>query len=95
MSYEKAQMQYVFSKLLSQLKKLELGINIGKENTYFNTKLFLIIAIFDKPARAAALNIVNSTGFFGCLVCRQKGMSIKTKSIFYIHKPNNLNNYII
>lgn len=88
-------MQYVFSKLLSQLKKLELGINIGKENTYFNTKIFLIMAIFDKPARASALNIVNSTGFFGCLVCRQKGMSIVTKSIFCIHKPNNLNNYII
>ena len=42
-----------------------------------NIKFFTIAGIFDKPARAALLNIVNSTGFSSCLKCLE-GESIET-----------------
>jgi len=77
-------MQFVFQQLLPQFRRLEIGLNIGDMQDYRNVKLFLLLAAFDKPARASALNIVNSTGFYGCLKCRQKGVSIKTQSILTI-----------
>ena len=43
-----------------------------------NIKFFTIAGIFDKPARAALLNIVNSTEFSSCLKCLEEGESIET-----------------
>ena len=76
----------IFSKLFSELWSLEIGVNIGSSiKDYYNIKCFLLFASFDKPARAAALNMINSTGFYGCLKCTQKGVSVKTESkIFQI-----------
>ncbi len=38
-------------------------------------KFFLIVAIFDKPAKSAVLNMIGSNGFFGCTKCYQPGIS--------------------
>ena len=41
-------------------------------------QFYLINSVFDKSAKASALNIINSTGKFGCHVCLQEGESIRT-----------------
>lgn len=41
-------------------------------------KFFLIAGIFDKPARACALNMIASYGFSGCTKCFQPGESFRT-----------------
>jgi hypothetical protein len=41
-------------------------------------KFYVTNGVYDKPARAAILNVKNCNGFFGCLKCKQKGQSIKT-----------------
>ena len=56
------------------LQKLEYGI---LDDNNQNIKFFLIAAVFDKPARAEVLNVVNSYGNYGCLKCHQKGERIK------------------
>ena len=65
--------------IINQLKKLEYGVTF-KINSR-ETKLlyfFVLIGVFDKPARAAILNMINSTGYYGCLKCCQKGNVIET-----------------
>ena len=61
-----------------QLKKLEYGIDLKIGNEFKCLKFYVISGVFDKPARASILNIVNSTGFNSCLKCMQSGESIET-----------------
>jgi hypothetical protein len=66
--------------IINDLKRLEYGLVVkinAKESRilYF----YVLIGIFDKPARAAILNMVNSTGYYGCLKCTQKGSDYETK----------------
>jgi hypothetical protein len=58
---------------------LEIGINIKFNDIERDTKFFVISGIYDKPAKAAVLNMVTSTGFYGCTKCLQPGESYKTK----------------
>ena len=61
-----------------QLKNLELGITIDLiDRKSLEAKFFTIAAVMDKPAKAAFLNMVNSTGFYGCTKCLQPGVSRK------------------
>lgn len=84
-SYGKASMYTFFDSLNSKLIALEYGIDIeNMDSTSRSCCLFLLLAVFDKPARASCLNLVNSTGFFSCLKCRQKGRTIKTRSSFVL-----------
>ena len=64
--------------IIEELKELEFGVNIEMNGTSRNIKFFTISAVFDKPARAAILNTINSTGFNSCLKCQQEGESIVT-----------------
>lgn len=76
-------MEFAFEKIFPQLKELEIGINLANNEEYRKVSLYLLHAVFDKPARAAALNMVNSTGFHSCLKCIQSGKSIKTASMCF------------
>jgi hypothetical protein len=73
--------------VINELKRLEYGVifkidlNVSKL-LYF----FVLIGIFDKPARAAILNMINSTGNYGCLKCSQKGSVIETNRGAYIEQ---------
>jgi hypothetical protein len=60
------------------LRELEYGLSFILDNSYQIMKFFVLYGIFDKPARAAILNIINSTGYFGCLKCIQEGESVST-----------------
>lgn len=87
LSYGKGDMPTFLRELYPNLKTLEYGVPIVDQETdeKKDVKLFLLHAIFDKPARASAINIVNSTGYYGCLKCRIKGKSVKTKSYKFIY----------
>jgi hypothetical protein len=41
-------------------------------------KFFLTHAVMDKPAKSAVINMIASTGFYGCTKCLQPGKSLKT-----------------
>jgi hypothetical protein len=41
----------------------------------------LIAAVFDKPAKAAVLNMKSFNGFGGCTKCLQLGETLKGKKI--------------
>ena len=60
-----------------RLKKLEYGIELKINSTIQNTKFFLLAGVFDKPAKAAVLNMKASNGFCGCTKCLQPGVTFK------------------
>lgn len=66
-----------FNPIVIQLKKLELGVDIKFKDVNKEIKFFLFAAVMDKPAQAAFLNMIASTGFFGCKKCLQPGVSLK------------------
>lgn len=66
--------------IVQELKLLEYGFEVEFKNVKRDSKFFLINAVFDKPARAAILNINNPTGFYGCLKCEQPGETLKTEA---------------
>ena len=63
--------------IVIKLKQLELGIKINFTDVFKEIKFFLFAAVMDKPAKAALLNMINSTGFYGCTKCLQPGISLK------------------
>ena len=63
--------------IVIQLKRLELGIKINFQDTSKEINFFLFAAVMDKPAKSAVLNMLSSTGFFGCTKCLQPGVSLK------------------
>ena len=60
------------------MKKLENGVDFNCNNNPRRLKFFVIMSVFDKPAKAEILNIINSTGYFGCLKCLQEGICEET-----------------
>ncbi|CAF0945445.1 unnamed protein product [Brachionus calyciflorus] len=77
-SHGKPNLGFILSSITRDLKKLEIGINIGKTE-FKNIKFFLTSLVCDKPARGSVLNMVNTSGSFGCLKCLQPGKREKTK----------------
>ena len=65
--------------MVTQLKRLEYGIEINFNNFIKNLKFLLVAAVFDKPAKAAVLNMKASNGFYGCTKCLQPGVTYKEK----------------
>jgi hypothetical protein len=66
--------------IVNNLKELEVGLKLAVvEHEYRIFKFYAIHGVYDKPARADILNIKNSTGYFGCVKCRQRGESFKTR----------------
>ncbi len=70
-------MDVFLNPLVIQLKKLELGINIEIEKQLIDAKFFCVAAVMDKPAKALFINMISSTGFYGCTKCLQPGVSHK------------------
>ncbi|CAF0975863.1 unnamed protein product [Brachionus calyciflorus] len=58
-SFGKPDLSHLLGLIKSDLLKFEYGINLGSTD-FENYKFFLISAVFDKPARAAVLNTINS-----------------------------------
>jgi hypothetical protein len=74
---EKPHFDLFLNPLIAQLKRLEYGVKIKLHNSSLDkiVKIFLVAAIFDKPAKAAVLNMKSSNGFYGCTKCLQPGIS--------------------
>lgn len=62
--------------LVSELKKLEQGVRLV-QNVPKYTSFYLVAGIFDKPAKAAVLNMKSYNGFGGCTKCLQLGETLK------------------
>ena len=73
-------MDVFLEELFPQLRELEIGVNLQSVEDYRNVNFYLLFGVFDKPARASALNLVNSTGYYSCLKCLQRGKNIQDKS---------------
>lgn len=73
-------MNVFLGELFPQLCELEIGVNLQTLEDYRNVNFFLLFAVFDKPARASALNLVNSTGYYSCLKCLQRGKNVQNES---------------
>jgi hypothetical protein len=69
--------------IIHELSLLEQGCLIKLNNKRYLFNFFVTHGVFDKPARAAILNIKSCTGFYGCLKCMQKGEGVKTKKGFF------------
>ena len=63
--------------IIISLKKLEMGTEISFKDKTIDIKFFLTHAVMDKPAKAAVLKMISSTGFHGCTKCLQAGKSLK------------------
>ena len=55
---------------------------IGEEDIYLGYRTRLFCSLFDLPARAKALNIVNHNGYNACINCNIKGIYKENKVIF-------------
>ena len=78
MGDEKPNTDVFFNPIVIQLKKQEIGITIElNDKKPIEAKFFTIAAVMDKPAKAALLNMISSTGFYGCTKCLQPGISRK------------------
>jgi hypothetical protein len=77
---EKPNFDVFLHSLVAELKRLEYGIEIQINSSVSkNVKFFLVAGIFDKPAKAAVLNMKASNGFYGCTKCLQPGVTYKDK----------------
>ena len=70
--------KYFLRPIVDELIVLERGCFMKLNNETRLLKFYVTNGVYDKPARAAILNVKNCNGFFGCLKCKQKGQSIKT-----------------
>ena len=71
---EKPDFHIFLKPIINELRALEYVINFDMGNNKFNQiHFFVLFGVFDKPARAAVLNMINSTGYSSCLKCLQKG----------------------
>ena len=76
---EKPNFDVFLHPLVSQLKKLEYGVEMKINNSIHNTKFFVVACVFEKPTKAAVLNMKASNGFYGCTKCLQAGVTYKDK----------------
>ena len=65
--------------IVAELKSLECGSLFNLKG--FGERLlsfFVICGVYDKPARAAVLNIKSVNCYFGCLKCVQEGTQLQS-----------------
>jgi hypothetical protein len=71
----KPEVDIIWENLYSEFKSLEHGV-VLKEEIY---RFYCLFGVYDKPARALVLNMVQSNGKFGCLKCLQSGITVPYK----------------
>ena len=71
--------------IIKELKLLELGQLVTLNQTNSLIRFFVCHGVFDKPCRAAILNMIQYNGLFGCLKCYQPGLSLASKNSGTIH----------
>jgi len=72
----KPHLEFLFGPIITELKQLELGTDFNN----FNIFSYVLMGVYDKPARADLLNIINSTGFSSCIKCLQIGASEESEN---------------
>ncbi len=85
--YTKPNFNEFLAPIIKSLLKFEYGIPVLNKSNYKSKTIhfYLSHAVFDKPAKAAVLNIVASNGRGGCHVCLQEGETYKTAKGGTVH----------
>ena len=80
----KPDMDILLKPTLSKLNKLEVnGIKIKTADRSKIMKCKLLIGVFDLPARAMAVNMVQFNGYYGCLVCLDEGLHKNHRHLYF------------
>ncbi|XP_064381793.1 uncharacterized protein LOC135330772 [Halichondria panicea] len=77
----KPNMKRLLQPLASQIDKLRVFVNTFQGPTRF--KASVVLAIFDLPAKAAALCAKQFNGQYGCSVCLHPGKRMPNKTLIY------------
>ena len=71
---------YVLEPVLKQIDELDLEISVPGGIRHLKAKLLL--GVFDLPAKAAALNVKQFNGEYGCNYCLDKGKYVLRRRIY-------------
>jgi hypothetical protein len=75
--YKKPDFATFMTPIMANIVSLQYGVQIQFKNKENSLKqFFLISAVFDKPARAAILNMKSSNSYDGCLKCYQTSVPL-------------------
>jgi hypothetical protein len=65
----KPDVNHFFHPIVKELKRLEYGFEMRKlDKTAVSVSIHLLAGVFDKPAKAGVLNMVQFNGFYGCTI---------------------------
>ena len=85
----KPSMEVLFPPVLS---KIDLLFNNGLEfNTQHGKKVLkakIVAAVFDFPAKAMALNVVQFNGYYGCPYCKDRGIHKCNRHLYLPQEPH-------
>ncbi len=76
----KPDMKTILQPVISKIESLKVSLKTCQGEKQLRAKLLL--SVFDLPARAAAVNIMQYNGRYGCLYCLDEGKHINHRRIY-------------
>ena len=77
--------------VLSKIDKLERdGLKFATQEGDRILKAKLVAGVFDLPAKAMALNIMQFNGYYGCPYCLDKGVHKHKRHLYYPDEPHRI-----
>ena len=87
----KPPMQTLIPPVLSKIEKLETtGIQFQTSEGVKTLKGKLLVGVFDQPAKAMVLNVVQFNGYYGCPYCLDKGVHKSHRHLYLPTEPHIL-----
>ncbi len=86
----KPDMKTILQPVISKIESLKVSLKTCQGEKQLRAKLLL--SVFDLPARAAAVNMMQYNGRYGCLYCLDEGKHINHRRIYLPserHTPRN------
>ena len=85
----KPDMNILLKPILSKLNELlQRGKLINTSDGRKTMKCKLLLCVFDLPARAMAVNMIQFNGYYGCLICLDKGVHKYKKHLYLPTEPH-------
>jgi len=91
----KPDMQTILQPVLQKIKSLHTEIHTPQGVKELKAKLLL--GVFDLPAKAAAVNMMQYNGKYGCLYCLDEGVHVSHRRIYLPserHKPRHMSDVL-
>ena len=87
----KPDMNNILQPIIENVNSLDVSINTPEGIKYLKAKLLL--GVFDLPAKAAAVNMMQYNGRYGCLYCLDEGIYFPHRRLYLPsdnHRPRNM-----